>query len=151
MRIRIEISTLAVCLTLTLSQAANGASLRVSPVHPTNTDSVLVVVSNTFSSGCWWLVSTECSTVNGDTLSVGTTMDYCHGEPFCSCNDNPWGYQKYCNFGLLPPGTYVAKFTEGHPNTSDRIHTFTQTLSFSVDAVTPTLRRTWGSLKSIYR
>jgi hypothetical protein len=110
-----------------------------------------VVVGNSFSAGCWVLVSKACSTVGSDTLAVGTTIDYCHGEPFCMCSDFPIGYQSYCNFGLLPPGTYVAKFTETHPNTSDPIHTFTRTVSFSVDAVTPALRHTWGALKSIYR
>jgi hypothetical protein len=148
--------TLVVALALLVLVAhshapACAATLAVSPTHPTTADSVRVNVNNGFNARCWTFGDASCTGDMADTLLMVVVVDYCKGAPVCACNDVSISYQKSCNFGLLQAGVYTAAFTELHINGYDPLHTFTQTLTFTVSGATPTLRHSWGALKSVYR
>jgi hypothetical protein len=100
---------------------------------------------------CWSVTSVSCATLAPDTVAVTVNVNYCGGAPDCDCGYFPNTYQRTCNFGLMAAGSYVAEFREIHTNSYDPLATFTMTAPFAVSDPTPTLRRTWGSLKSIYR
>jgi hypothetical protein len=148
------VGSLICALCLTVAQPASASpGIVISPAHPTSADSVRVTVSNDFGSRCWAISQPSCTPVLLDTLATIVTLNYCSGDPICACNDFPFTYQRTCNFGVLPAGTYIAVFTELHINPYDPLHTFTQTLGFTVVDGTSvaTLRRTCGALKTIYR
>lgn len=127
------------------------ALVTVVPAHPTTSDSVKVTIRSGFAERCWALGQLDCRALQPDTLSMTIPANFCGGAPSCDCLQQPIEYVRTCNFGRLLPGTYVASFTELHPNPFDPTHTFTQMVQFSVDDATPTARRSWGTLKSIYR
>ncbi len=133
-----------------LSQPA-AASITIIPPQPTVQDSVKVKVYSQFPMACWRDLSQDCRDCLSDTLSVTVDVDYCHGRPSCICAAFPYSYQRVCNFGLLPAGTYTVTFTELHSNVYDPISTFTQSVRFVVSNVTPTRTTTWGRLKLLYR
>jgi hypothetical protein len=85
-----------------------------------------------------------------ETLAVIATVRYTGGPGF-TCLEFPPSYVGTCVFGRLPAGDYVARFTEVHAGGYDPIPTTVQTRSFTVSAVTPVSRRSWGALKTIYR
>jgi hypothetical protein len=134
-----------------LSSVAESAMIWVSPTNPTSTDSVKVNVGDWYGASCWTQSEAGCLAATPETLSVVVTVNYCSGAPSCMCTFNPGGYQRTCNFGPLPVGTYVAKFTEIHINSFDPIPTTTVVISFTVGTSTPSLRRSWAGVKTIYR
>lgn len=126
--------------------------VRVSPLNPTASDSIRVTAYSGFSStGCWDVGDVACAMTAPDTLSIVVAIGYCHGLPGCMCAAFPMSYQRSCTFGPLSAGGYVAKFTELHTSSYDRLATFSRTTPFVVSGTTPTFGRTWGALKSIYR
>jgi hypothetical protein len=56
-----------------------------------------------------------------------------------------------CDFPPLPPGTYRAVYRERNLNPADTRTNPPFEVLFTVSDVTPSLRRSWGRLKSIYR
>jgi len=148
---RVDVFLCVLALGEALSIESAAAGIAISPAQPTAQDSVKAIVQSGFPALCWHDVGQTCSMDQPDTLSVTVDVDYCNGGPPCNCGQFPHGYQRSCNFGTLPAGSYVARFTELHRNPDDPIHTFTQSLRFTVGASTPTLRRTWGKLKAHYR
>jgi len=130
---------------------AAAAQISVDPPSPTVGDSVKVVVKNSFPTLCWTVLGTNCTPLVGDSLYVIVDVNYCNGAPSCTCALFPLDYQRTCNFGLLPPGSYVAAFFENHVNPFDPISSFVIAQPFTVTGPTPSLRRSWGSVKAHYR
>ena len=130
---------------------AMAAQVSVAPPTPTTGDSVMVTVKNTFSAGCWTVLSTNCTPPVGDSLYVVVDVQYCGGAPFCPCTLFPVDYTRVCNFGLLPPGSYVAAFFENHVNPNDPVSSFVIGQPFTVTGPTPVFRKSWAAVKSHYR
>ena len=79
-------------------------------------------------------------------------MDYCEGLPTCMGAQVVIDYVYTCIIDPMPAGTYTVQFTEQHVNRHDPLPTLTRFAAFTVTTpVTATSRRSWGSLKSIYR
>jgi hypothetical protein len=132
--------------------SAGGQVVRVSPANPTTADSVRVTAYSGFpQTGCWQIGDVACGFAQPDTLTVVVPIGYCNGLPGCLCADFPMNYQRACTFGPLPAGTFVARFTELHTSSYDRLASFTRTARFEVTGTTSTRGRTWGALKSVYR
>jgi hypothetical protein len=129
---------------------AAAAQISIDPPSPSSGDSVKVTVKNSFSMGCWTVLSTNCTPLVGDSLYVIVDVNYCNGAPSCVCTLFPVDYTRVCNFGLLPVGSYVAAFFENHVNPADPLSSFVIAQPFTVTGPTAALRRTWAAVKSYY-
>jgi hypothetical protein len=134
-----------------LVRPALAAEISIDPPSPTVGDSVKVVVKNSFATLCWSVLETSCSSAPADSMYVIVDVNYCGGAPSCVCGLFPQDYQRLCNFGLLPAGSYVAAFFENHINPFDPLSSFVIALPFTVTGPTPVVRRTWGKVKAHYR
>ncbi|MFN8587655.1 MAG: hypothetical protein U0704_07605 [Candidatus Eisenbacteria bacterium] len=123
----------------------------ISPAQPTATDTVTVTVHAGFPAMCWDVGPASWVRVQPDTLMILVSVDYCGGYPGCSCAQFPDFFTRTCKVAPLPVGTYIAKSVELHVNPADPLPTVTTFLQFTVTESTPTLRRSWGALKSFYR
>jgi len=130
---------------------SGAAQILVAPPSPTTGDSVKVTVKNSFPTLCWTVLGTNCTPPVGDSLYVIVDVNYCGGAPGCTCALLPQDYTRVCNFGLLPPGSYVAAFFENHVNPADPQSSFVIGQPFTVTGPTPVLRRSWAAVKSHYR
>lgn len=150
MQLRTAVAILLLGITASLWPSGSSATVTVSPSQPTDQDSVRITVASVFSMSCWNTVAASCTTMAADTLVVRVYLQYCSGGPSCSCPAFPYTYQETCNFGILTAGAYVARFDEVHVNPSDPAPNRTELRSFTVEVSTPTLQRSWGSLKLFY-
>ena len=130
---------------------AAAQDISVSPPTPAVGDSVRVTVKSGFPGGCWTVLSTNCTPLVGDSLYVIVDVQLCGGAPNCPCTFFPVHYERSCNFGLLPAGSYVAAFFENHVNPFDLISSFVIAQPFTVTGPTPVPRRSWAAVKSHYR
>ena len=130
---------------------ASAAQISVDPPTPSVGDSVRVTVKNEFRGGCWSVLSTNCTPLVGDSLYVIVDVQMCGGAPNCPCTLFPVPYERTCNFGLLPAGSYVAAFFENHVNPFDPVSSFVIGQPFTVTGPTGVPRRSWAALKSYYR
>jgi hypothetical protein len=147
---RVMIPALLLCAGL--SGAASAGSISISPASPSSTDSITATVRGGFYNRCWNNPSqASCSMIQPDTLLIQVSVNYCGGSPSCVCADMPFDYARACKAAPLAPGTYVARFVELHVNPADPLPSATTTVQFTVSESTPTLRRSWGVLKSMYR
>jgi hypothetical protein len=148
----VMIAALLLCVGLGSAPAWGGARISISPSLPTSTDKITVTVGGGFSTRCWKPDSqASCSMIQPDTLLIEVSVNYCSGRPSCVCAEFPIDYVRACTVAPLAPGTYVAKFVELHINPADPLPTVTTTAQLAVSESTPTLRRSWGVLKSMYR
>jgi hypothetical protein len=86
-----------------------------------------------------------------DSVLIIADIQYCNGAQGCFCTLFPTPYQVVCDFPFLPPGTYRAVYRERNLNPADTRTNPPFEVLFTVTDVTPTLRRSWGRLKAIYR
>jgi hypothetical protein len=143
---------LALLLCVGLGSAAAGGTISISPASPSSTDSITATVRDNFADCCWNDVSqASCSMILPDTLLIQVSVNYCHGIPGCVCCDYPSDYARACTVAPLASGTYIARFVELHVNPADPLPSVTTTAQFTVSESTPTLRRSWGILKSMYQ
>jgi len=112
---------------------------------PTIADPVHVVAHSGFGNLCWGVTSTDCARIGPDTVQVTVATVHDTGG---GCPDMVYSYERTCDFGLLPAGTYVAVFTELH---DPLLPSSTATLAFTVTAPTPVVHVRWGTLKAHYR
>ncbi len=136
---------------LTTPPILGPALITVCPSHPTSADSIRVVGSSFDTDGSWTVVDAACVGLHVDTLTAILDVNWCNGRGDCQHGDLIVRYDKLCVFPPLPPGSYVAQYIERHLNIYDPQATYAVYQPFTVEASTPTLRRTWGSLKSVYR
>ena len=135
-----------------VASSARARQLTVTPALPTSADSVHLVWTNEFSMGlCWKVQSQTCTTTAPDSVLIIADIQYCNGAPGCFCTTFPAPYQVACHFPPLPPGTYRAVYRERNLNPADIRTLLPYEVVFTVSNVTPSLRRSWGRLKSIYR
>ncbi len=146
-----QLIMIALVLCVVLGSAAGG-TISIRPASPTSTDSITVKVRNVLASQCWSVANqASCSMVQPDTLVIQVSVNYCGGLPSCWCPQFPFQYDLACTFAPLAAGTYVARFVEFHVNPADPLPSVTMTAQFTVSESTPTLRRSWGVLKVMYR
>ncbi len=126
-------------------------ALNVVPSQPVVGDSVRTVANGVFGMMCWTLTGQTCAIVPGDTLSFTVDVDYCEGLPGCTCVLLVVYYERVCNFGPLPAGTYTVKFTERHSSPYDTEPTTTSLLTFTVTGATPARQPSWGRIRVLYR
>ena len=135
-----------------LSSPARARQLTVTPALPTSADSVHLVWTNEFSMGlCWKVQSRACTIAAPDSVLIIADIQYCNGAPGCVCTTAPTPYRVTCDFPPLPPGTYRAVYRERNLNPADIRTSPPFEVVFTVSNVTPSLRRSWGRLKAIYR
>jgi hypothetical protein len=127
------------------------AQLSVIPAEPQVGDTVRVEVRSGFGTMCWVDTGQTCEIGSGDSLRFTVYVDYCRGQPFCVCAQYPRSYDRICNFGVLPAGTYTVVFTERHDSPYDPEETHTSSLQFTVSNPTPVHRQSWGRIKILYR
>jgi len=150
-KVLVMIPALMLCVGLG-SAAAGWQPISISPAAPSSTDSITATVRGYFNSLCWNYISqASCSMIQPDTLLIQVSVNYCSGFPSCACGQFPIDYARACTFAPLAPGTYVAKVVELHVNPADPLPSVTKTALFTVSESTPTLRRSWGVLKTMYR
>ena len=144
---------LAVALALcAVASPARARQLTVTPALPTSADSVHVLWTDEFSMGlCWKVAARTCTTAAPDSVLLIADIQYCNGGPGCFCTTFPTPYQVACVFPPLPPGTYRAVYRERNLNPADTRINLPFEVLFTVSDVTPSLRRSWGHLKAIYR
>lgn len=130
---------------------ASAGQITITPAAPTSSDPIHMVVYDSFSMGCWDVVSRSCTTVAPDSVIVTADIQYCGGLPSCFCTLFPEAFQVACDFAPLPPGTYRAVYRERYLNPADPRNETPLVHLFTVSAPTPALRRSWGRLKAIYR
>jgi hypothetical protein len=142
-------AALALCVA---ASPARARQLTITPATPTSVDSVHVVWTNEFSMGlCWKVQSRTCTTAAPDSVLIIADIQYCNGAPGCFCTAQPTPYQVACDFPPLPPGTYRAVYRERNLNPADIRTNSPFEVLFTVGQPTPSLRRSWGRLKAIYR
>jgi len=127
--------------------------ITLTPSLPSSTDSIHVVAVEVFSGGhCWEVVSTTCTTAAPDSVLITAHIQLCGGNPGgCPCTLSLVPFQVTCTFPPLPAGSYRAVYQERHLNPIDSRQFPTHELLFTVSSPTPSLRRSWGRLKAIYR
>ena len=143
--------TILVVALLSLGSRSAAATLTILPPAPTADDSVEVRGATGFANTCWSVAGYACTRVGADTLNLTMDLQYCRGRESCVCADFPTLFVRICNFGPLPAGNYVARLIENHINPSDPISSSTVTQVFTVGQSVPTLRRSWGRVKTVYR
>jgi hypothetical protein len=143
------LAVLLAALVVWTVRPARAQGITFIPPEPTIADSVKVMVGNGFSSGCWTIRDRACQTPAPDSLKLVVQISYCSACQFCPTNAPT--YLETCNFGLLSAGTHTFVLSELHSNPADPLPTIWRPVTFTVLAATPTLRRSWGAVKSIYR
>jgi hypothetical protein len=151
MRILTEVALVLGAVLAFAGTPARAATIEIEPPVPGPEDSVRVTVYSPYSMGCWSSLGSACSAGSPDTLRVTAWTQFCNGLEGCPCPMMPIVIVSRCVFGPLAPGTHVVSFTEIHVNPHDPFGTSTQALVFTVTTPTPALRRSWGTLKSLYR
>jgi len=150
---RIRAVALLVALTLCTHPSETKAGLiTLSPPLPTSQDSIHVDVHEGFPMGhCWQVVSRTCTTSAPDSILITADIQFCMGNPGCPCTMSAVTFHVTCDFPPLPPGNYRAVYQERYLNPVDTRNVTPSMLLFTVSGTTPTLRKSWGRLKTIYR
>ena len=147
-KLRMGMVACALCLTAGVAHAVTVPSLTVSPPNPTPADSIKLMVTTIDYQGCWDVSAPTCAGLAADTLSTTVAVHYVCTTLFPDLSHR---YDWTCALAPLPPGTYVAEYTELHVDSWDPTLTQSLVVPFTVGAATPTLRRSWGALKTVYR
>ena len=145
---------LAAALLATLASSPTWAIwITLDPEQPTVADSVKVTFGGVFSDLRWYDASAaRCPLAAPETLDVSVDIDYCRGRPSCAALWLSFTYTRTCALAPMPVGAYVVRFTEQHLNPNDPLPTVVTYRSFRVAPnVVPTIRRSWGLIKSAYR
>ncbi len=121
-------------------------SIRLTPAHPTERDSLRMVVSGELSSTCWAFKRGACDSLVGNhqwlSAFVISTEDY-------GCFHVIVPYSLTCVRAPLAAGTYHITATEYHdlPPRPPDVFEF----EFEVTPATSVANATWGRIRSLYR
>lgn len=121
-------------------------SIRLTPAHPTERDSLRMVVSGELSNTCWAFKRGACDSLVGNhqwlSAFVISTEDYV-------CSPVLVRYSLTCVREPLAAGTYHITATEYHDLPPSPPYVFE--FEFEVTPATSVASATWGKVRSLYR